>query len=63
MSWLLSGLSAGRRKRKKMGKGKELIGVIVSDKMQKTVIVKVLRTYKHKKIQPHNQDLQEIQGS
>jgi len=32
-----------------MGKGKELIGVIVSDKMQKTIIVKVLRTYKHKK--------------
>lgn len=32
-----------------MGRRKELTGVVVSDKMQKTVVVKVLRTYKHKK--------------
>ena len=32
-----------------MGKRKEFTGVVVSDKMQKTVIVKVLRISKHPK--------------
>jgi len=31
-----------------MGRRKELVGVVVSDKMQKTVVVKVARMYKHK---------------
>jgi small subunit ribosomal protein S17 len=32
-----------------MGKRKELIGLVVSDKMQKTVVVKALRISKHPK--------------
>jgi small subunit ribosomal protein S17 len=32
-----------------MGKRKEFIGLVVSDKMQKTVVVKVLRISKHPK--------------
>ena len=32
-----------------MGKRKEFIGVVVSDKMQKTVVVKVARISKHSK--------------
>jgi small subunit ribosomal protein S17 len=30
-----------------MGKLKEFVGTVISDKMQKTVIVKILRTVKH----------------
>ena len=32
-----------------MGKRKEFIGVVVSDKMQKTIIVKVMQVSKHSK--------------
>lgn len=32
-----------------MGKQKELIGVVVSDKMQKTVVVKTMRLMRHAK--------------
>ncbi len=32
-----------------MGKAKELTGTVVSDKMQKTIVVKVLRMSKHPK--------------
>lgn len=32
-----------------MGRRKELVGIVVSDKMQKTVVVKVARMYKHSK--------------
>jgi len=37
------------RKRNKMGKQKEFIGVVVSDKMQKTVVVKAMHLMRHAK--------------
>ena len=37
------------RKRNKMGKRKEFIGTVISDKMQKTAIVRILLMSKHPK--------------
>ena len=37
------------RKRNKMGKQKEFTGVVVSDKMQKTVVVKIMHLTRHAK--------------
>ena len=43
------GLPLWARKRNKMGRRKILEGVVVSDKMQKTVVVKTVRVSKHPK--------------
>ena len=47
-----------RRKINKMGKQKEFTGVVVSDKMQKTVVVKTMHLTRHAKysktIKMHN---------